>query len=215
MAGLGVAGQGAAGLGWARRGLARQGGARPGKAGQGKVFFWEQCMSAVERTTTIIGQKRAETVKLIERMKDGKQGDRIADEDLRRLVGKSCAPGGEAYGYLMSAMRYCLKEHDASWERDRGTGSIICQGPSEARNSVASNLRSCRRRTNRDLRRLRVTCNGNMEDGERQQHNVLIAQVGAVAAMSDLKTTRKLEARNITQPLDMNRLLEAFKQNGN
>lgn len=154
-----------------------------------------------------------ETQRLIEKLKEGKPGDVLTDDELREVCGKNTRVGCEGYANLWSAIRHCDREHGVAWSRVRGAWCIKCLGATELQDEDDASNKSIHRKTKRDLRRLKIatTHTNGMDDAGRTQLNLRIAQKATMLMFSSSQTRKKLDARNITKPLDMNRLLDAWK----
>lgn len=157
------------------------------------------------------------TSKLIEAMKNGKPGDMLTDEELERICGLAChsrQKGGEpgkGYGYVGTAIRYCVREHRVVWKRVPRAACIKCLKPDEIRTVAKARRRHICKVGKWGVRELATVEIDRLSDSERREHLLCTAQLGALAGMADNTMTKKLEARNVTQAPDMQRLLEAMK----
>lgn len=142
----------------------------------------------------------------------GVEGIVLDDGELETLCGRNCAPGHAGYGNLQSAKRYCLREYGVVWERLPGAGAIKCVTPGETVKRAHSDASSIARRAKRTVKKLRAQDKTGISDTDRGSLAVLGAQLGTIAMMASKGTTAKLEARNVQEPLDMGRLLEAMKR---
>lgn len=162
-----------------------------------------------------IAPKHLARVKIEEHLKnkDHRPGDVVTDETLAEIAGVDCtSPRGR--GFVQRSIEFVAKWHGMCWRRVRTAGCIECLGPSGARQFAESNAKAITRKAKRNVLYLTNTTQYEMENGERIEHNLAMAQAGTLC-MFDGKLAKKLKARDVQKPLDMNRLLEAFQQNGN
>ena len=167
----------------------------------------------VTRSEYRLGQLSLHTVKLIEALRAGNVGDILTDEELARICGRDTKVGGEGYPNLQTAVKRCTKEHAVNWERVPGAACIKCINAKEARDRSQRTRRHIGRAAKRSVAELQAYSETAMENTERSEHLVALAQAGTLAVVADNRTTKKLEARNIANPLDLTKLLEVWKEN--
>lgn len=153
---------------------------------------------------------RLETVKLIDALKDGKPGDTFADEQLQAICGKDTRVTGDGYSYLGSAIRHCRNNYSVVWERVKGAGCVKCLAWDEVGESVDGDRRRIHRRARVACKKLGTVDIQDVPEEQRVGFLAKAAHVGTLAAISDKASLKKLEARSITQPLDLKKLLEAM-----
>lgn len=148
--------------------------------------------------------------KLIERLKTGKPGDVITDEELRELTKLDCSPSGKGYSCLQTAIRHCERNHGVVWRREAKAGAIKCLDPSEVA-EVANGYRRHIGRVSRRAVGVLNTINPNqLPESERPSVHATLAQLGAITMFAGGDMQKKLVARNIAQPPELGKLLEAF-----
>lgn len=132
------------------------------------------------------------TAKLIDRLKDGKPGDTLADAELETVAGVRTDPNGKAYPNLLSACRYVLRHHGVRWERVVGAGSIKCLNDSETIVSVERDRDCAGRRVRRAGVKLGTVDFAKLPAGEKSTALVLKAQLGAMAGYASGRTAKRL-----------------------
>jgi len=147
---------------------------------------------------------------LIQRMKGGKPGDLLSDEELQKVSGRDCSPGGSGYGCLQTAIRHCERE-GVVWLRIPGSKQVKCLEPGEVLSCGTQTLRHINKQSKRATLRL-----GSMDDealsaDERRRRNALITQAGALAFFTRTSTVKLIEKRSVTATVDPSRMLEIFK----
>ena len=168
-------------------------------------------MNDTKRFHAIPGM-RLETIKLIDALKEGKEGDTFTDEELTELCGKSTAVGKPAYNYLRSAMRHCITHHGIVWQRIREAGKIKCLGPTEVINASKTELRRAHRAAHRSLAKLRTVRNEALTEAERRELNVITAQHSGIMMFAKGTMTKELREQPAVKPPRLPDLLNAMKR---
>lgn len=152
------------------------------------------------------------TVQLIERLKAGKPGDTLTDEQLEDACGHDTRPSGKGYTYLMSAIRHCRRNFGVNWQRIPRGDSIRCLVPGETVESVERIQRGQYKRSGVALQMLR-NVNGEVDDETKVKVNLAIAQFGFMRACASSDMTKRMAARTLPDnpKPDMRKMLEAFK----
>lgn len=150
------------------------------------------------------------TVKLIDRMKAGRPGDVLTDEQLAEACGRSCAPGGDGYGNLQSAIRACRREFRVVWRRIREGGAIRCLIAGEILSGAEADRGAWHRAAKRSADKLACADPSELDETGRKRLTTEMAMAGSVVLLSRPSTLKKLEARSISKPLDFERLLESI-----
>ncbi len=163
----------------------------------------------VQRIPAVPGMALA-TEKLIERLKAGRVGEVVTDEELTRVAGKNTRPNGDGYANLQSAIGYVSRRHQVVWSRQRGACAIKCLSADEIVTAGESDLETVHRRSKRAVLRLNIASSVETDAAKLPRLHALLAQHGTLAAFSRHDTLKKLEARQVQQPLDMKRLLEGI-----
>lgn len=163
---------------------------------------------AVVTKTDAVPGMRLETTKLIAKLKEGQVGDVLSDEQLTTLCGKDTSVMGDGYCYLGSAMRHVLNNFRVVWERIKGAGVIKCLSWSEVETSADGDRKSIHRRSRRAVTKLKTVDLSDVPEDGRPNFLTKAAQLGTLAAMSSTGMQKKLEARNVAEPLDLKKMLE-------
>ena len=164
----------------------------------------------------VYGSMRRATVKLIERMKDGKPGDELTDAELEEACEYPTGVDCKGYSYLQTAIRYCLREFGVPWRRVVGEDRIRCPLHTERTPMSVGERKRINRRAKRNMLLLGSVDRATLSTDQQHEHLVETAVSGTLAQASSSKTVKRL-TKDVTQPvaLDMGRLLMAFNQNGN
>lgn len=151
------------------------------------------------------------SAKLIEAMKDGRPGDILTDDQLQTVCGLSVAPKGAAYGNLATAIRHCIRHRAIVWKRVIRQKCIKCLEPLEVMETGRSEVLSTRRRTRRAAGKMRTVNLEKIPEADRPEYMALAAQLSTMCLFSRDKVRVQLESRHTDSPIDIGRLLEAFK----
>lgn len=150
------------------------------------------------------------TSQLIDRIKDGKAGDVLTDEELSRLCGRNTCVGGDGYGYLNSAINHVLKQYGIVWKRERGANAIKCLEPEEIISTSEQDRKHIHRVGRRTVRRLGTVDIEQLPPTARKAHSLQFAQMATIAAFSSKNTQKKLEVREKVEPLNMAKMIEMW-----
>ncbi len=169
-------------------------------------------MDNVTQSPVRHGAMRLATVKLIEVMSKGSPGEVLTDERTSVISGHDTHVGGNGYGYLCSAIRYCLREHGVVWRRVRGEARIECLSDDQKIDLADWERRGINRRTRRSMRTLGSVDPSRLSDEKRKEHLVLAAVCGTLLETSSPRTIKRLGGDGTPKALDMSRLLTAMTQ---
>lgn len=157
----------------------------------------------------VVGTMMLWTRRLIDGLKDGEVGDEFTGEQLTAMCGRECADSkSPGWRYLQSAIKHLERSYGLCWQWVRGEGKVRCLSCREALDRVTAKRRSIGRQSRRSVRQLDTYATNGLPDDERSEVLRVGAQMGTLAMFSSDKATKKLEAKNVTQPLDLGRLLE-------
>jgi hypothetical protein len=148
-----------------------------------------------------------ESAKLISKLKGGKPGDVLTDEELAEICGKRTGPNQPGYNYLQTAIKYCERQ-GIVWRRLREAGAIKCLESTEIVVSSRDDMQKTHRATKRIARRLGAVKPDELDNSGRVQFAAQMSQTMTIVAFSAEKVTKKLEARKTSEPFDVQRLLE-------
>ena len=154
-----------------------------------------------------------ETSKLIDLLKQGKEGDTKTDEELTQAIGKDTAPGGNGYSYLASATRFTEREHGIRWERIPKTGLIKCLNSGEKVEVLRRGRNHIRKTAKKNIVTSKsVKLNDLPTNEAKSEYLALQSQAAAVAVMTQPSTTKRLEERGTAPVVDKNRLFAAMEK---
>jgi hypothetical protein len=148
------------------------------------------------------------TAKLIEMLETGKVGDVLTDEAMSAAVGVDCSVQGKGYPSLMSAIRWCIRNHSIHWQRIHGSHSIKCAASSETLTAVEGNIRQVKKRMGRTLKLSACVKVDDLPGEEKTKFLAMVAQVGTLAQFASGSTTKALVARHITAAFDPAKTLQ-------
>lgn len=148
------------------------------------------------------------TLKLIEYLGEKNPGDFMTDDELAEVAGAQTKPGGEAYAYLLSAIRWQRKA-GKDFQRVRDGGGIKCLEATETDDAVKSEARAIHRKTGRTLIRAETVDVQKLPDDRRSAFLARTSQLSALYGLSADRVTKKLDGVDNQEP-DMKELLKAL-----
>lgn len=148
---------------------------------------------------------------LVQRMKDGKPGDVITDEELTKTCGHDTRSGKRGYGFLGTAIKKCLADHRIVWKRTRGAWCIKCLGHAEIISGVESDTKKIHRTAKTATVKLNTVPAAELAPLERTQYFARLAHMGSLAMFTKKETFKKIETRNINAPFDVQKMLDAMR----
>jgi len=164
----------------------------------------------VKRIQIVPGMS-VKTSKLIEVLKEGKEGDIQSDKKLSEVAGDDVSVGGDAYTYLQSAIRYCTNNHKLVWQRIPKTGTIKCLGPLETVEAAERDMKHAGRTARKGIKKLRTVDASKLSQEETTKYLTSRAQLGVIAAASSGDTTKRLlEAKQINPEEIQKKMLQAM-----
>lgn len=151
------------------------------------------------------------TLKLIERMRHGKIGDELTDEELSRIAGCPVGVGKEGYSYLLSARNYCHKE-GVFWQRVRNGQKIKCLDDLERLDANDSDKQRARKALKRTVLRAASINRDNLNTDEQRRLDAQAIQASNMLLFSDASTTKQIEAHSdkIVEAVDRKRVMALF-----
>jgi hypothetical protein len=161
---------------------------------------------------TAIPHLHVATSLLIEKMHVGRMGDVLSDQELTALCGHSTAVGGEGYGYLQTAIKYCRRV-GIVWERVRGIAAIKCLNNEERVASARGGIDHIQRVGKRALATMASVEVAKLPAGMGSEHYAQMSALGFVMTYSQPKTLKMLAA-NPGAAFDPQKTLEYLKGNG-
>ncbi len=167
-------------------------------------------MNEVQPMSMAPGAMRLPTVKLVELFREGKPGDTHTDEALAKHCGHNTAVGQPGYGYLQTAIKYCLREYGIVWRRQRGENKIECLNDIQKVDFLSQERKGIRRRTKRGMHVAGAVVTSNLNDEDRTKHWVQTALFGSMLAITAPETTKKLAQKPETKAMDVAGYLTAM-----
>jgi len=151
------------------------------------------------------------TRSLIMRLRGGKPGDVLTDAQLTEACGMDTSVNGPAYGYLQSAIRWCLNNHRIVWERQRGMSSLKCVEHAE-RMSVSDGLvRRSHRMIHRGKKVLASVEMDALDDTQKRELLVRQAHIGTLDMFTRKNAVTRLVESGATTPVNFGLMLEHMK----
>lgn len=155
----------------------------------------------------VIRAMSVETSLLVDKLRFGRPGDVMTDEELFSACGKHTAPGEPGYPNLSAAIKHVRRNHGIVWQRVCHEGKIKCLSSEERLVAVES----IHRQASRLAQRAREVspAPGGLEGDERRRCLALIAKSYALQAVSRPQVTQLLVEHD-RQSYKPGRLLELF-----
>lgn len=148
---------------------------------------------------------------LIQKLREGKPGDVLADAELSEVCGQDTGVHGPAYGYLQSAIRWCLNNHQIVWERQRGMKCIKCVEHAE-RMAVSDGLvRRSHKMIHRGKRVLATVDMNVLDDGQKRDLLVRQAHVGTLDQFTRGSVLKRLADAGASVAVKFDKMLEHMK----
>lgn len=138
----------------------------------------------------------------------GKHGDVLTREE----IVAACKGLLVTDGVITGARYRCLRQSRIWWQTIRGTRSWKCSTDAELVKIAQDDMKKVHRASKRAVRKLATANTANLSDAEKVKANSLLAQHGTLAAFSTTGTTKALEVRQASQPVDTQKMLEMFKK---
>jgi hypothetical protein len=151
------------------------------------------------------------TAKIIDRLKDGNVGDIVTDEELQACCGRDTRPNQNGYGNLATALKRLERIHGKVWLRVKGSDCLKCCDSIEIANTCDNDIQRVRRRTKRLNRRASLVDVESLKPDDAKRFMANCAISGTIGLLSQTSTAKKLMARNTDKPIELPKLLEAFK----
>jgi len=152
------------------------------------------------------------TLKLIERLKTGKPGDKLTDAQPADVCGKNTSVGADGYQSLQSAVRACERQYGVVWRRVRDTGAIECLNATEIVGDANARRQHIKRVAKRAVNALGIASarGSELPDSERPKVMALAAQMGALAMFAEGRVTRQIETKKAPVTPDMGSIVKLF-----
>lgn len=154
-----------------------------------------------------------ETEKLITLLSETDH-DILTDEELERMIGKSCRVGGKAYPQLLSAIRYVRRHHRRVWKREPKTGCIRLADTGQCFKIAESCNKSIRRIGRVGMGTMAAIHREKLSEAECRAMHANVAAFGSIVMFSEKTTRKALEARNAREKPAPAALLSLWSENG-
>lgn len=151
------------------------------------------------------------TSKIVDRLKTGKIGDIVTDEELLNICGKDTKPHGDGYGNLGTALKILERKHGKVWMRVKGANCLKCCNSEEIADVCDSDIQRVRRRSKRANNRATLVDISILSNDDAKRFMANVAITGTIELLSKRDTAKKLMARETKTSIDLPKLLEAFK----
>jgi len=150
------------------------------------------------------------SAKLMEKLKTGKIGDIVTDEELTGICGKNTRVGEKGYANLQTAIRRTLRDYGLVWMRIPKAYAIKCLDSNEIVESLPADMERIRHCSKKALKRGAQVEIGKIPEDMKMLFFARQAQLSVVVVVSENKTTKQLAIRGSTGKFDQQKLLEAF-----
>lgn len=155
-------------------------------------------------------QTALETRLLVEEVSKGPEGRVITYGEMEKLIGRPVKTGTRGYGYLQSAKRILLRDHDILLDAEPKVGIRICTN-SEKLTVAGRDIRKAGRAVKRSGQKLRSVAYDQLTDAEKREWNARSSLAGALNLLAAPAAAKKVaEAVNGSQ-LPSAKVLELFK----
>lgn len=128
------------------------------------------------------------TAMLIDRLKNGKPNDTIDEDEWGKETNTELGTEGRNYSHLMSAIKFCEREHGVVWQRVRKTSIIKCLNASERVNVGRQKLEHIRKTGKRTVRVVASADMRELSNEEKTEAYKQIAHLGAICTFAGSKT---------------------------
>jgi hypothetical protein len=149
---------------------------------------------------------------LADRLKSGKPGDVVTDEELTSVCLKDTRVDGDGYNNLLSAMRYCEKTQGVVWQRVRGENRLECQNDEGKYHAGRSRLSSARRFARTASRVLLLTDIDSLPEDDRPKARAAAAVAGMMSAVSRPSAVKQLADMGASEVPAQKALLDIFRK---
>ena len=148
---------------------------------------------------------------LVERLKIGKPGDTVTDEELSEICGRDTQNGGKGYQSLRTAINYVSQHYQVIWSRVYGGHQLKCMDSDERVALTRSGLKSIKRKATRTANIVASIDTSKLEPDQAKETNALAAQLGCITLFASTSTTKKLETIETPKVITLNDVIGAFK----
>jgi hypothetical protein len=150
--------------------------------------------------------RKYETRRILDRLKDGKRGDWISREDMAELAGTDCWPSSSRGSrYVTSAIKICLAEHNVLWLRNKDTERYECASQDQALKAASDHTAKARRQSRICLNKLATVRTNEMNAEQRTTHSLQAMLAGMIERVTSKKAKNMMTGRKIDQ-LDTDQL---------
>ncbi len=144
------------------------------------------------------------TARAIERLKDGKPGDRVTLHEMAGCMDRPCNPVGVpsegrlGFANVATAIHRVLVDHGPFWQWDRTERAWICQDNDGRMRETHRRHRHIGRRAKKNVRILVGADRSAMDTQQRQNHSVQQVIAGTLAVATSASARKKLLTGDVT-----------------
>ena len=148
---------------------------------------------------------------LVHRLKDGKIGDEVTDEELTEIIRLDTAPGGKGYPYLQSALRHLEQSANKVWRRTKKEGRIRRMSDSECVDVTEGYLKHIARTARRARAVSSAIDYGVLSNEDRIRANKSVAITGVLLVATSAKV--RADLLRASPEVDTKQLIGRIQEN--
>ena len=150
------------------------------------------------------------TSRLINRLKDGKIGDMITDEELSKVAGVEITSTSKNAANLRSAIRNVQREYRLVWKRQFRAGYIKCCDALEVTNHCGKSIEQVARKSRYTVKTLLCADATKLEPRERDRHTNYIVVASLSASATSAAGQRIISKHGVVNPVNLLETIEAL-----
>lgn len=166
---------------------------------------------STERFATFPNQS-LETQLLINRLKDGKPGDKVTDEEIVALIKMPLGLGTKGSGRVNSAVNYVLSHFNINWKRIRGAKLLECLDSSGTLNEMRSRNDRQRHAAKKTVQKAKTISYDKLSPEERNQAYAISVQAAMTEKLLTNDSLNYLAHREVREPLKIGQVLSLFEK---
>lgn len=140
-----------------------------------------------------------ESQRAFELFSAGKVGDTISAEKMTEQINRDCW-SGVGYSYVNGAIKRCLNECNILWTRDRVGKCYRCEGVDGVNKAQQFLIKQAQGRAKKSLTVALCAKTDDMNNDQRNQHNINTLVAGLVVTATSSPTRKKLDGKTFSQP---------------
>ena len=157
-----------------------------------------------------IPQVAMETGLLVELFAAEKQGAVVSYKTMADLIGRPVTPGTRGYGYLQSAKRILLRDHEVVLDAEPKVGVRVCTD-AEKLTVAGRDVKKASRAVKRSGQKLRAVEYAALTDDQKREWNARMSLTGALSLLAAPATYKQVEKVVTDHALPSARVLDLFK----